>query len=528
MNLDLAASLISTVIVFSSLLYQVSLWQRKEYRLDRLRSFIFSQENSICQDHPLLIGWLLVGLSWLSYFILDEKPAELLAWLAIIAFAIHHGLRLRRFGLYRPKWTIKSITASAIALLLYILYAQYTIVTGILPATQAATMLFFVPAVCALAVALTNIPFGIRKFMVARQAGQKRAQLTKLQVVGITGSYGKTSTKYFLSQILTLLNQPHIATPKHCNSYYAVANHFLHSVKPDTTLYIAEMGAYRSGEIKQLAGIVQPTIATLTAVSNQHVSLFGSPEKLLDAKWEIVEALPPDGTAVLSDDDTRLKQKAAGLTKKTIRFSTAHQADVWLEHMTVHDQYVAGTIHIGSHSQAVQLPVISAGLAQSAVAAAATAYALDQDAAAIAGSLQKLTAMPRTMAGHTNPQGAFIIDDSYSGGEHAALNAIRHLSYFTKSDKRIAFVPIIELGEEAARAHEAIGKAMGEANASVYIYGTAYQVDIAKGLGSKAKDANWITDPAAFAETVSQNLTPNSVLLLEGRVPSLVHKTLGI
>ncbi len=525
MDVAILLSLVTIVIAISSGLYQIALWQRKEYRWDRIRSYLLSSEGNLTAQLQLLGAVILLGLAWVAFFMSQESLTEILAWLSLLLFAVHHGLRVKRVGIYRPKWTIKSITGTAATCLLTGLYIRFIIMPDVVLATQSATFLFFLPGVVAVAIILNNSPYGIRKMYVAFKARRKRLQMPKLKVIGITGSFGKTSTKYFLSQLLEKTLPSSIASPKHCNSYYCVAQHFL-SINSSTPVYIAEMAAYRTGEIKQLTDILQPSIGVITAVSNQHLSLFGSPEKLLAAKWELAENLPATGMIIINDDDLRLKQKAAGVQQKVIRYSLSHSANVWLENMSVQSRSLTGMLHIEEYTQAVTIPLISEGLAGSLLAAIACCLALDIKPEHIVSNLQHLQPMPRTMAGYTSLKGSFVIDDSYSGGQQAALNAIHHFKHIETSDKRVAFVPIIELGSEAGLAHEAIGKAMAEHATHIYVYGLAHQEDLRRGLGSGAHQAQWFTDPLAFTNAVTADISNQTTILLEGRVPSVLRKAL--
>lgn len=525
MTFDIPLCLLTIAVALSSVLYQIALWQRKEYRWDRVKSYLLSPEGNVKAHLQLLAAVIVLGLAWAAFFMDQEVAAEILAWLSLLLFTIHHLLRIRRVGIHRPKWTIKSITATITVLILGGIYIRLIIMPDIVITTQSATFLFFLPALVTIAVMLNNIPYGLRKIYIASQARHKRLQMPKLTVIGITGSFGKTSTKYFLSQLLEGNLPSYIASPKHCNSYYCVAKHFL-GIDPSTQLYIAEMAAYRTGEIKQLAAIVQPSIGIITSVSNQHLSLFGSPEKLLAAKWELSESLPADGLLIINDDDMRLKQKAAGARQKIIRYSLSHTSDVWLENMSIEDRSLTGILHIKEYAQTVTIPLISEGLAGSVLAALAGCHALGIRPDSLVSKLASLKPMPRTMAGYTSLNESFVIDDSYSGGQHAALNAIRHLRHIKASDKRVAFVPIIELGSEAGPAHEAIGKAMAQYASHIYIYGLSHQEDLRRGLGSQAHKAHWFTDPLAFTEKVTANISNQTTILLEGRVPSLLHQAL--
>ncbi|MBI3251535.1 MAG: hypothetical protein HYZ62_01335 [Candidatus Andersenbacteria bacterium] len=527
MAINSIVAFITTLTSLVTILFQVSLWQRKEYRWDRMYSYLTSAESRWA-SHPWLIAAIMaLGLSWIS-FLIGSDSSEVIALAAITFFAIHHALRIQKQGLYRPIWTLKSLTVMAITVGLSAGYISLCSFPGILPYAQQASFLFFLPGICTVAVVLANIPFGIRKRLVATKAAARRSQLKNLQVIGITGSYGKTSTKYFLSQILGKTQLPFSATPEHCNSYYCIAQHLLKNATPTQKVYVAEMGAYRPGEIKQITDIVKPTIGVITAVGSQHISLFGSPEAVLTTKWELARSLPKAGTLIINGDNGALVAKAKKGTRKIIQYSCTHAADIWLEDMAIQDTSIHGSLHIYDKKYPVSIPLISQGLLGSALAAVAAATVLDIGHKTILAAISSLSPMSRTMEGYAGPNKSFVVDDSYSGGHEAALNAIQHIKNFRQKDKRIVFVPIIELGEKSAAAHVAIGAAIAETGARLYIYGDAHRADIEAGLGKQASNAAWFSDALRLTESVTSGLSSSSLVLLEGRVPSLLRQALSM
>ena len=526
MAINSIVAFITTLTSLATILFQVSLWQRKEYRSDRMRSYLTSAESRWA-SHPWLIAAIMaLGLSWIS-FLIGSDSSEIIALAAITFFAIHHALRIQKQGLYRPIWTLKSLTVIAITVGLSAGYISLCSFPGILLYAQQATFLFFLPGICAIAVVLANIPFGIRKQRIATKAATRRAQLKNLQVVGITGSFGKTSTKHFLTQILGKTDLPFAATPEHCNSYYCIGQHLLKSATPTQKVYVAEMGAYRPGEIKQIADIVKPTIGIITAVGSQHVSLFGSPEAVLAAKWELARSLPQAGTLIINGDNGALVAKAKKYTRKLIQYSSTRVADIWLEDIVVKDTSIEGKLHVHEKKYPVSIPLISQGLLGSVLAAVAAASVLDISHTTILAAISSLSPMSRTMEGYRGPNKSFVVDDSYSGGHEAALNAIQHMQYVRQKDKRIVFVPIIELGEKSAAAHVAIGTAIAATNAKLYVYGDAHRADIEAGLGKQVGNAEWFSDALRLTESVTSSLSSSSLVLLEGRVPSLLRQALS-
>ncbi|MEK7556630.1 MAG: Mur ligase family protein, partial [Patescibacteria group bacterium] len=273
---ELAAVALGAVTGVLSILSQTYLWQQKEYRLDRFWAGLREGQGSL-SSHPLVVlAMLAVFLSWLSFITGFGVSVEAVGWIALLFFVGHHAWRAAQRGILRPEFTLKADAVITAAAGLILMMGHLLLAPGQLFTLQVATFIFFIPGIVAASVTLVNIPFDVRKKQIVRQATRARSSRTQLTVVGITGSYGKTSTKHFLEQIVRGSGRRVAATQAHHNTPIGVSLDILAQLTPDLEIYIAELGAYRRGEIRDLCRIVQPQIGVLTAVSNQHLDLFGS------------------------------------------------------------------------------------------------------------------------------------------------------------------------------------------------------------------------------------------------------------
>ena len=134
------------------------------------------------------------------------------------------------------------------------------------------------------------------------KAMKKLKNMPHLKVIGITGSYGKTSSKNILSDILNIRYNA-FPTPKNFNTPYGLINMINNYLDKFSEFLIAEMGAFKTGEIKELCDLVHPTYGILTTIGTAHLESFGSRENIQKTKFELIESLPNDGVAVLNADD---------------------------------------------------------------------------------------------------------------------------------------------------------------------------------------------------------------------------------
>ena len=161
------------------------------------------------------------------------------------------------------------------------------------------------------------------------KATSKLKKLSQLKVVGITGSYGKTSSKNILSDILNVKMIAH-PTPKNLNTEYGLMITINNQIDKFDEVFIAEMGAYKCGEIRTLCKMVHPSYGILTTIGTAHLESFGSEENIQKTKFELIESLPDDGIAILNGDDPKqLSYKIQSKCQKIWIGIDNHDADLY-------------------------------------------------------------------------------------------------------------------------------------------------------------------------------------------------------
>ena len=158
------------------------------------------------------------------------------------------------------------------------------------------------------------------------KAMNKLNSMNNLKVIGITGSYGKTSSKNILSEILNVKYNA-LPTPKNLNTYNGLIMTINNHLDKFNDIFIAEMGAYVRGEIKGLCKLVKPKYGILTKIGTAHLESFGSVENIVKAKFELIESLPKDGIGVLNKDDKKQREYKLKNNVKIIWISIDEDSD---------------------------------------------------------------------------------------------------------------------------------------------------------------------------------------------------------
>jgi len=340
------------------LLFSLYLWQLKEYHIGRfLDHFRTEKGKRLLLNKANLIKIGLVFL-FLFYLLLKRSFAikDILYWFFGILFLLYiFETLLFLKNVFQKNIKIPVLTKKSAVLIFFAVFVE--IVFLLIAKAKTSDIYYFsfwllLFDIFSLGIGSTIVlsfqPITVLiRNSVIKKATQKRNQFKSLIVIGITGSYGKTTTKEFLATILSQKFKT-LKTKKHRNSEMGISRCILEELSPEHQVFVVEMGAYGKGGIKLLADIVKPKIGIVTGVNQQHLALFRSMENLISAEGgiELAQALPSDGTIVLNQDNEIIRSKIKGqITKLQVRnqryYSTKTQADIWAENTRVEKEYVS-------------------------------------------------------------------------------------------------------------------------------------------------------------------------------------------
>jgi UDP-N-acetylmuramoyl-tripeptide--D-alanyl-D-alanine ligase len=284
-------------------------------------------------------------------------------------------------------------------------------------------------------------------------AGAWRARFSPL-VVGITGSVAKTSTKEAAATVLATSRRV-LRSEGNENNEVGLP---LTLLRLDRTHEVAvvEMGMYVAGEIAQLAAIARPGIGVVTAVRGVHIERAGSIDEIERGKGQLVEALPPSGTAVLNGDDPRVRRMAERTSARSIFYGLGPENDVTAARVeSLGVEGMRFELRAAGLRAEVRTPALGRHAVENGLAAAAVGIAADLAAADIVRGLESGWSAPHRgaliVAGDWR-----ILDDSYNAGPDSMAAALDLLA--TLPGRRVAVLgEMLELGPEAGTLHRAVG-----------------------------------------------------------------------
>ncbi len=285
-----------------------------------------------------------------------------------------------------------------------------------------------------------------------------------LRVVAVTGSSGKTSTKDLLAQVLARAGET-VAPVGSLNGEVGVPLTVCR-VAPTTRFLVAEMGARGIGHIAYLTTIAPPDVSVVLNVGVAHVGEFGSRAAIAQAKGELVEALAPEGVAVLNADDPAVAAMADRTRGRVVTVGLSPSADVRAVDVRLDALGRASFTVVTTQGEAdVALTVSGAHQVGNALSVVAAALACGLDLADIAKGLSEAAAVSRwRMEIHERADGVTVVNDAYNanpGSMRAALEALAAIAGAVTPTRRSWAVlgEMLELGEESHADHEEVGRA---------------------------------------------------------------------
>ncbi|TSC73029.1 MAG: UDP-N-acetylmuramoyl-tripeptide--D-alanyl-D-alanine ligase [Parcubacteria group bacterium Gr01-1014_38] len=511
-------------------LQQLSLWQVKEFRLDRVTAHLRLPSVRAQLVSPLALAkwgalaWWLVDPAWSSarssLFALTTVYAGETAWFV-------REIAQRAFR--RPHLSPRiGILLSGVMLAAALL----TVLGRVLEWPWTLTLLALDRGLFALVAAIVfgTVPVTAwKRRRIIRRAAHRMRAISGLTTVGITGSFGKSSTKEFLA-LLAGARFHVLKTPANTNTDVGIAQVILKDLTEQHTLFVCEMGAYRLGEIARAAALVHPRIGILAAVRDQHLALFGSLEELARAKGELLRALPETGVAIVNGDDpmcVRLSRESPAA--RVVRYGFREGNDVRGEKLSVRRDQFHLTVRSRGTTHQVDVPLLGGHQAGNLLGAWAAAEVLGVSPDELAARAPILRPLPRTMEPRTGPRNTFVVDDTYSANPDGVAAALEYLPAAAARTTVVILTTMIELGSASAAAHRRIGETLRRVKPDLTVVTARdFARDLIAGAANGGSDVplHIVVEPRperAFSR-IEPLLGAGTVVLLEGRIPESLRQ----
>jgi UDP-N-acetylmuramoyl-tripeptide--D-alanyl-D-alanine ligase len=335
------------------------------------------------------------------------------------------------------------------------------------------------------------------------------------RVIGITGSVGKTTTKELVAAVL---NQRYktLRSRSSYNNEIGLPLTLLQLTSAHERV-VLEMGMYDVGEIAELAQIARPHVGVVTNIGPVHLERAGSMERIAQAKAELVQALPPDGAAILNYDEPLVRDMAQQTQAEVLYYGLSPQADLWASHIQgrglegIHFRlhYERETIHL-------RVPLLGRHSVHTALRAAAVGLVEGESWQEIVEGLQGGAPQLRLVA-VDGIRGSTLLDDTYNSSPQSTLAALNLLDEL--DGRKIAVLgDMLELGHYEDEGHRKVGLRVIDSADVLVTVGRLGRIISQEALrwGMSPSTVHTLENNAQVIELLTQIVGPEDVVLVKG------------
>ena len=494
--------------------YSVQMFQQNSYRPERYNR------------------WLRSTGEWLS------RP-NLVALLSSVAFALtSHWVVLLIFGLWMLVIAIAEFSIKYKIKLAYTMRVKRLIATRMmLTAAIIAIVAIFAPRYTLVAAMLLTLDYWtvvanalnrpLEQYITRwyyNDAKRILRSMPHLRIIGITGSFGKTSTKHFLYRVLSERYNV-LMTPGNFNTTLGVVRTVREHLKPHHEVFIVEMGAKQRGDIKEICDLVEPEMGIITSVGEMHLETFGSVESVARTKFELIDALPEGGFGVVNIDSEAAARHLATLSRDVATYAIeSPDAD----YRAVNIRYAATdtTFDLMTKSGVVEglsTHILGRGNILNITAALAVADHLGVPVEAQKRAVRQIEQVEHRLSMRRSA-GITILDDAYNSNPTGARMALEVLGGFATSGRRYVLTPgFVEMGVKQYANNRAFGEDIAAAHPDgVYVINEVNRQAITEGLAAGGYPQDRVVCVASFSEAMASLqplLRAGDVLLYENDLP---------
>ncbi len=502
--------------VYASLRH-IQMLQQNSYFPSRYFGWLkdsFSSVSAVSAAVAFIL-WLLASFNALMWFMFIS--------LAVSLLRIRRAFKLQNSSIKKLVFTARVkrliFTESALLGVLCILFAFLPGWLSLIPLA----LIFASPALVLAAYYINAYPEKVITEYYIRDAKKILASSPRLKVIGITGSYGKTGTKFILQKLLSKKYNV-VVTPGSFNTPMGVVRTVRENLRNDTEIFICEMGAKNVGDIKEICDIAHPDTALITSVGPQHLETFKTVDNVFKTKFELSDAVNErGGVCFVNIDSAPIAERKELIGGKTVFFGTSDSAHCKAENIS-YSRY--GSRFTVSLPTGVRIELETSLLGRHNVCnitgAVALAVYMGVEAEDIKLAVSRLSATEHRLELKNWVSGSIMIDDAYNANPEGCIEAVNVLNSFAGMKKIIITPGLVELGSREHEFNYNLGKAAAKICDKIILVGEKR----AEPMKKAAEDAGYNMENVfvvnRFDDAVTllaPTLDANTVVLIENDLP---------
>ncbi len=518
--INIILAIIATVYMVLVVKRDLQMLQQNSYRNERYRNWMgMNNEYTTTPRVLCMVMGMLLASSFSGYEWFDAVKAVISLVLACQSYSLFRKKYKHSLVFTKRVWRL-FVTELVLIVAVSLLFSRFDL-RGLAFAFVAFSAFSYVMTIASNWL-LKPVENAINK-KYYNDAKRILGQMPDMKIIGVTGSYGKTSTKHYLNRILSE-HYSVLMTPGSYNTPMGVIRTIREMLQPYNEVFIVEMGAKNVGDIKEICDLVKPHMGIVTAVGPQHLESFKSIENVQKTKFELVDALPSDGFAVLNNDFEFVENReVVNVEAKRYAVNASIDADFHAE--DVKYSTLGTTFTIAGDGKRIDLSTKLIGECNisNLMGAVIVAMKLGVPEQKIKYAVSKIAQVEHRLNMKRTPAGVAIIDDAFNSNPDGSRMALDVLGSMT-GGKRIVITPgMIELGDKQEYYNSKFGEHIAETCDVAIIVGKYNRDAIVKGIKAKgwSKEENlYIVDTFQDAQAVLAKIASvGDTVLYENDLP---------
>ncbi|MDZ7658935.1 UDP-N-acetylmuramoyl-tripeptide--D-alanyl-D-alanine ligase [Fodinibius sp.] len=352
-------------------------------------------------------------------------------------------------------------------------------------------------------------------------AKQKLSRMPDLTVIAITGSYGKTSTKFMIRDLLSERYSV-CATPGSYNTPMGICKVINNDLEARHQILVLEMGARYEGNIDELCDIAEPDISVVTNVGVAHLETFGSQDAIARTKSTIVKRTKPNGKTVLNADDERVTAMAELRDDLDVTYVGLKSGDICAKDIQYGPEGMTFTVVTDNEERSFTMQLLGSHNVQNMLLAVGVARSFGLRLTTMAMAASRMEPVEHRLE-LKSQNGITVIDDAFNSNPVGAKNAVETLAAFNNGRKIIITPGMIELGDLQEEKNREFGEQIGKANLDmVILVGQNRTEPIKEGIASMDFDMQKVKSVNSLYEanrTMRDFAQKGDVVLYENDLP---------
>jgi len=332
------------------------------------------------------------------------------------------------------------------------------------------------------------------KNMRINKAKEIMSRYPQIKIIGIAGSYGKTTMKEVVSTILAQKYNV-VKTPENINTPLGIAELIITKVKKETEVLVVEMGEYSRGDIRDICAIVKPQIGIITGINEAHLERMGSLDNTVATIFELAQDMDKDGLLVLNGDNEHIHTNYKKYVSHKQIVLCSSKKEITLKSRLL-GRYARGVLQ----------------------GAEAVAHSLGLSAEQIKVGASLIKPLPHRLQPIEGTRGVLVIDDSYNGNPAGVSEAIYVLGTYFNRRKVYVTPGLVETGEKTVEIHKKIGEGLSKVANLVVLIANSVTPYIQEGLianGFNTENIRWYKSAEAAHADMANIIQPNDVVLFQ-------------